>query len=160
MAEKMYTVAAISKITGYNRSTITRWLDKNNIKYARMQGNAPLYTAQVLNKFKETHEIKDYKPDRKDFLMQEKDARIQALTDEIELLRKQLEVKDEQIKTANQLANQAQQLNLADKPQLTHNINAENNNEKSSSVDKSNNQPKESAEKPRPNWFQRHFGKK
>ena len=53
MSEKMYTVANISKIT--------RWLDKENIKYARMQGNAPLYDAQVLNKFKETHENKELK---------------------------------------------------------------------------------------------------
>lgn len=27
MSKKMYTVADIAKITGYNRSTVTRWLD-------------------------------------------------------------------------------------------------------------------------------------
>lgn len=72
MSENMYTVANISKITGYNRSTITRWLDKENIKYARMQGNAPLYDAQVLNKFKETHENKEVKPSKKDEVIAEK----------------------------------------------------------------------------------------
>lgn len=160
MSEKMYTVANISRITGYNRSTITRWLDKENIKYARMQGNAPLYDAQVLNKFKETHDSKEVKPNKKDEIIAEKNARIRELSDEVELLKKQLAVKDEQIKVANQLANQAQQLNLADKPQLTHNINVEKSNERASSVEEANNQSKDNAEKPRPNWFQRHFGKK
>lgn len=75
-------------------------------------------------------------------------------------MKKQLAVKDEQIKVANQLANQAQQLNLADKPQLTHNINVEKSNERASSVEEANNQSNNNAEKPRPNWFQRHFGKK
>ena len=47
MSKKFYTVADIAKSTGYNRSTITRWLAKHKIKNAQMKGNAPLYPAQV-----------------------------------------------------------------------------------------------------------------
>lgn len=38
MSQKMYTVADIAKITGYNRSTVTRWLDKQKIKKAHKLG--------------------------------------------------------------------------------------------------------------------------
>ena len=38
MSKKMYTVADIAKITGYNRSTVTRWLDKQKIKKAHKLG--------------------------------------------------------------------------------------------------------------------------
>ena len=38
MPKKMYTVADIAKITGYNRSTVTRWLDKQKIKKAQFMG--------------------------------------------------------------------------------------------------------------------------
>ena len=36
MSKKMYTVADIAKITGYNRSTVTRWLDKQKIKNVKI----------------------------------------------------------------------------------------------------------------------------
>ncbi|WP_218197286.1 hypothetical protein, partial [Pseudomonas sp. 2995-1] len=68
---------------------------------------------------------KESKQDKTDKLIAEKDARISALTDEIELLKSQLKVKDDQIRVANQLADQAQKLNLADKPQLTHSAEVE-----------------------------------
>ena len=86
MSKKMYTVADIAKITGYNRSTVTRWLDKQKIKNAQMQGNAPLYDAQVLDKFEKSHsskQSKESKQDKTDKLIAEKDARISVLTDEI-----------------------------------------------------------------------------
>ncbi|MBW7985284.1 DNA-binding protein [Lactobacillus helveticus] len=38
MSKKMYTVADIAKITGYNRSTVTRWFDKQKIKKAHKLG--------------------------------------------------------------------------------------------------------------------------
>lgn len=160
MSDRMYTVADISRITGYNRSTVTRWIDKTKIKYALMQGNAPMYDAQVLHKFQKTHNSKDNKPNRKDEVIAEKNARIDELSAEIELLKQQLAIKDEQIKTANQLANQAQQLNLADKPQLIHNISAETVNERSSTIKQTNNQSNKETDKPHLNWFQRHFNKK
>ena len=70
MSKKFYTVADIAKSTGYNRSTITRWLAKHKIKNAQMKGNAPLYSAQVLEDFKKAHDNRDTKPDAKEALMQ------------------------------------------------------------------------------------------
>lgn len=118
MTDKMYTVADISKITGYNRTTVTRWINKQKIKNASMQGNAPLYDAQVLQKFKQAHEDKkkaESKPNKEEALIKEKDARIDALNAEVELLKSQLTIKDDQIKTLTEVTKQAQALNLADK---------------------------------------------
>lgn len=159
----MYTVADIAKITGYNRSTVTRWLDKQKIKNAQMQGNAPLYDAQVLDKFKKSHnskQTKEPKQDKTDKLIAEKDARISALTDEIELLKDQLKVKDDQIRIANQLADQAQKLNLADKPQLTHK--PEEVEEKKEVTPETTNDNKEvkSSEEEHRSWISKLFGKK
>src|SRR5699024_3958785 len=96
MSKKFYTVADIAKSTGYNRSTITRWLAKHKIKNAQMKGNAPLYSAQVLEDFKKAHDNRDTKPDAKEALMQEKNARIKALSEEVEFLKSQLAIKDQQ----------------------------------------------------------------
>lgn len=158
LKKELYTVADISRITGYNRSTVTRWLDKQKIKNAQMQGNAPVYDAQVLEKFKKTHNTKQTKTDKKDELIKEKDARISALSDEIQLLKKQLEVKDEQIKVANQLADQAQKLNLADKPQLTH----KENEDKKVVAEVKKEEPKKSTppEETKQSWLGRIFGRK
>ena len=159
----MYTVADIAKITGYNRSTVTRWLDKQKIKNAQMQGNAPLYDAQVLDKFKKTHnskQSKESKQDKTDKLIAEKDARISALTDEIELLKSQLKVKDDQIRVATQLADQAQKLNLADKAQLTHS--AEVEEKKKEVVPETTNDVKESqsSEEEHKSWISKLFSRK
>ena len=159
----MHTVADIAKITGYNRSTVTRWLDKQKIKNAQMQGNAPLYDAQVLDKFKKSHsskQSKESKQDKTDKLIAEKDARISALTDEIELLKSQLKVKDDQIRVANQLADQAQKLNLADKPQLTHS--AEVEEKKKEVVPETTNDVKESqsSEEEHKSWISKLFSRK
>ena len=163
MSKKMYTVADIAKITGYNRSTVTRWLDKQKIKNAQMQGNAPLYDAQVLDKFEKSHsskQSKESKQDKTDKLIAEKDARISALTDEIELLKSQLKVKDDQIRHANQIADQAQKLNLADKPQLTHS--AEVEEKKKEVVPETTNDVKESqsSEEEHKNWISKLFSRK
>ncbi len=161
MSKKMYTVADIAKITGYNRSTVTRWLDNQKIKNAQMQGNAPLYDAQVLDKFTKTHnskQSKESKQDKTDKLIAEKDARISALTDEIELLKSQLKVKDDQIRVANQLADQAQKLNLADKPQLTHSSEVEE--KKNVTPDTSDDEKQtEKAEEEHKSWISKLFRK-
>ena len=157
MVDKKYTVADIARLTGYNRSTVTRWIDKQKIKSAQMQGNAPLYSAQVLSDFKKSHSIKDKGVSKGDALLREKDARISALEDEIKLLKKQLDIKDEQIRVATQLADQAQKLNLADKPQLTH---ADRSGERASSSAKVEDQSKKTAESPHESWLGRIFGKK
>lgn len=157
MVDKKYTVADIAKLTGYNRSTITRWIDKQKIKSAQMQGNAPLYSAQVLADFKKSHSIKDKRVSKGDALLREKDARISALEDEVELLKKQLDIKDRQIEVATQLADQAQKLNLADKPQLTH---ADRSDERRSSPAEVDNQSKMTAESLHESWLGRLFGKK
>lgn len=83
-----------------------------------MQGNAPVYDAQVLDEFKKAHESKDSKKEKTnkvDALIKEKDARIDALSSEIELLKDQLNIKDNQIQTLTEVTKQAQALNLTDK---------------------------------------------
>lgn len=157
MTDKKYTAADIARLTGYNRSTITRWIDKQKIKSAQMQGNAPLYSAQVLSDFKKSHSVKDKAPTRGNALLQEKDARISALEDEIKLLKKQLDIKDRQIEVATQLADQAQKLNLADKPQITH---ADRSDERTSSSKEVEDQSRKTAESPHESWLGRIFGKK
>lgn len=77
-------------------------------------------------------------------------------------MKDQLAVKDNQITALTKLTNNAQTLNLVDKDpkriQAAHG-DAETKPEQSSSEKAANNQQTSESEKPRQNWWQRHFGR-
>ena len=69
-----------------------------------------------------------------------------------------MKVKDDQIRVANQLADQAQKLNLADKPQLTHS--AEVEEKKNVTPDTSDDKKQtEKAEEEHKSWISKLFRK-
>lgn len=153
MSERMYTVADISKITGYNRSTVTRWLSREKIKNAQVKGNAPLYSAQVLERFKKSHDSKDSKQDFRDQLIAEKNARIMELKEEnsflkshIKELEQQLQIKDIQIENSNRLVDQAQK--LASQAQQLHYLDSPK--DESKTAQKSSEDEKQQKKK---HWF-------
>lgn len=104
-----------------------------------------------------------------DEVLKSKDETIDSLKETIatskhayEDMKDQLTVKDNQITALTKLTNNAQTLNLVDKDPKrlqTAQGNAEMKPEQSSSEKAANNQQTSESEKPRQNWWQRHFGR-
>ena len=120
--KRLYTQTEIAHKLEISKGTLSKWINKNNVSPERIQGNKKLYKETIIadyNKDKKAH-----KEDKKqsfstiEFLKNE----VERQQAEIERLNKKLDEKDKQINDyAGQfakLADQAQQLNLADKPQL------------------------------------------
>lgn len=123
--KRLYTQTEIAHKLEISKGTLSKWINKNNVSPERIQGNKKLYKETIIadyNKDKKAH-----KEDKKqsfstiEFLKNE----VERQQAEIERLNKKLDEKDKQINDyAGQfakLADQAQQLNLADKPQLIQN---------------------------------------
>lgn len=92
-----------------------------------------------------------------------KDDDISNLKDTVTNLRKQQDITNDQIKELTTVTKQAQSLNLADKsPEQIKMLkgDAETSNERSSSEKETDNRKISESDKPRQNWWQRHFGKK
>ena len=92
-----------------------------------------------------------------------KDDDISNLKDTVTNLRKQQDIANDQIKELTTVTKQAQSLNLADKsPEQIKMLkgDAETSNERSSSEKETDNRKISESDKPRQNWWQRHFGKK
>lgn len=92
-----------------------------------------------------------------------KDDDISNLKDTVTNLRKQQDVTNEQIKQLATVTRQAQSLNLVDKsPEQLKLLkgDAETSNEWSDSEKETDNQQTSEPEKPRQNWWQRHFSRK
>ena len=92
-----------------------------------------------------------------------KDDDISNLKDTVTNLRKQQDITNDQIKELTMVTKQAQSLNLADKsPEQIKMLkgDAETSNERSSSEKETDNRKISESDKPRQNWWQRHFGKK
>lgn len=92
-----------------------------------------------------------------------KDDDISNLKDTVTNLRKQQDITNDQIKELTTVTKQAQSLNLADKsPEQIRMLkgDAETSNERSSSEKETDNRKISESDKPRQNWWQRHFGKK
>ena len=96
-------------------------------------------------------------------LIAAKNDDISNLKDTVSNLRDQQDVANEQIKQLTMVTKQAQSLNLADKsPEQIKMLkgDAETSTERSSSEKETDNQQTSKSEKPRQNWWQRHFGRK
>ena len=96
-------------------------------------------------------------------LISSKDDDISNLKDTVTNLRKQQDIANDQIKELTTVTKQAQSLNLADKsPEQIKMLkgDAETSTERSSSEKETDNQQTSKSEKPRQNWWQRHFGRK
>ena len=96
-------------------------------------------------------------------LIAAKDDDISNLKDTVSNLRDQQDVANEQIKQLTMVTKQAQSLNLADKsPEQIKMLkgDAETSSEQSNSEKETGNQQTSEPEKPRQNWWQRHFSRK
>ena len=96
-------------------------------------------------------------------LIAAKDDDISNLKDTVSNLRDQQDVANEQIKQLTMVTKQAQSLNLADKsPEQIKMLkgDAETSSEQSSSEKETDNQQTSETDKPRQNWWQRHFSRK
>lgn len=113
MKDKYYTIRDIAELTGYNRSTVTRWINRNKIKHASMHNNALLFDAQVFEQFQKSHNKRE-KGHKSDV------QRMRDRIAELEQENKRLNAKVEDYADKfYKLADQAQHLNLADKPELS-----------------------------------------
>lgn len=123
--KRLYTQTEIAHKLEISKGTLSKWINKNNVSPERIQGNKKLYKETIIadyNKDKKAH-----KEDKKqsfstiEFLKNE----VERQQAEIERLNKKLDEKDDQIAAYAgkfaKLADQAQQLNLADKTQLIQN---------------------------------------
>lgn len=123
--EKLYTQTELANKIGISKGTLSKWISKNNVSPIQEKGNSKLYKETIVNEY-----LQSKKKDKKDkkqsfstieFLKEE----VERQRLEIERLEHKLDEKDAQIgryadKFAK-LADQAQQLNLTDKPQLIEN---------------------------------------
>lgn len=161
--KRLYTQTEIAHKLEISKGTLSKWINKNNVSPERIQGNRKLYKETIIadyNKDKKTN-----KEDKKqsfstiEFLKNE----VKRQQTEIERLNKKLDEKDKQINNyAGQfakLADQAQQLNLADKPQLMQKkevVSDENKETKQETVKKASEEVKSSNKK---SWFKEIWGK-
>lgn len=123
--EKLYTQTELANKIGVSKGTLSKWISKKNVSPIQEKGNKKLYKKTIVNEY-----LQSKKQDKKDkkqsfstieFLKEE----VERQRLEIERLEHKLDEKDAQIgryadKFAK-LADQAQQLNLTDKPQLIEN---------------------------------------
>lgn len=159
MKNKQYTVTQMADIAGVSKASISRWLKAHDVSPETIQGKRKYFSATYLEQYVKEHKERNSKdrdlPTPTDMLM----AQVAQLKSENDFLRKQiekkdkqLEVKDEQIRVSNQLVDQAQRLNLLDKPQND----AETSNEKSTlskQIDNSSEKDQHSS------WFDKLFRK-
>lgn len=125
---KLYNQTELANKLGISKGTLSKWINKNNVSPEKVQGNKKLYKETLINKYyrsKNVDDVNNDKPKRESFSSIEflkKQVEIQQET--IERLQKKLDEKDKVISDFGQkfakLADQAQQLNLVDKPQLIH----------------------------------------
>lgn len=161
--KRLYTQTEIAHKLEISKGTLSKWINKNKVSPERIQGNKKLYKETIIADYN-----KDKKANREDkkqsfstieFLKNE----VKRQQAEIERLNKKLDEKDKQINDyAGQfakLADQAQQLNLADKPQLMQKnevVSDENKETKQETVKKASEEVKLSNKK---SWFKKIWGK-
>lgn len=157
-----YTVQEIADATGVTRQSVYRLIRSKKLKPAVKADGVARYSKKAKDTILahygllETPKATADKNDgnqvtealRSEIGSLKKQIEMQAQT--IEILKNELEVKNKQIEIANTLANQAQQLNLLDKPRKNH---AESDNLGKGSNDNLDNHSTETAEKPSRHWF-------
>ena len=161
--KRLYTQTEIAHKLEISKGTLSKWINKNNVSPERIQGNKKLYKETIIadyNKDKKTN-----KEDKKqsfstiEFLKNE----VKRQQTEIERLNKKLDEKDKQINNyAGQfakLADQAQQLNLADKPQLMQKNEIVSDENKETKQETMKNASKSAKSSNKKSWFKRIWSK-
>lgn len=169
---KTYTVTQIANIAGVSKASVSRWLADRHISPDHTKGKAKYFKSTYVEQYLEAHRAPHNKASELPTTTELLQEQISLLKEENKRLIERVEKQDQQIKEKDQqIANWTSQSAVIsklanDSHDVTRkllessNTSAESDNEKSSSVEEANNQSKDNAEKPRPNWFQRHFGKK
>lgn len=168
---KTYTVTQIANIAGVSKASVSRWLADRHVSPDHTKGKAKYFKSTYVEQYLEAHRAPHNKISELPTTTELLQEQISLLKEENKRLIERVEKQDQQIKEKDQqitnwtsqsaviskLANDSH--NVARKLLEISNTNAESDNERSSSVEEANNQSNNNAEKPRPNWFQRHFGK-
>lgn len=161
--KRLYTQTEIAYKLGISKGTLSKWINKNNVSPERIKGNKKLYKETIIadyNKDKKTN-----KEDKKqsfstiEFLKNE----VERQQAEIERLNEKLDEKDKQIndyaRQFAKLADQAQQLNLADKPQLMQKNEVVSDENKETKQETSKNASESAKSSNKKSWFKRIWGK-
>lgn len=162
MKNKQYTVTQMSEMAGVSKASISRWLATHNVSPETTKGKRKYFNATYLEQYIKEHKQRNSKdreaPSPTDLLI----SQITQLKSENAFLRRQIEkkdeqlsIKDEQIKISNQLVDQAQRLNLLDKPK-----NDVETSNKSSSLSEEIDNSSEKATNQHSSWFSRLFNSK
>ena len=169
---KTYTVTQIANIAGVSKASVIRWLADRHVNPDHTKGKAKYFKSTYVEQYLEAHRAPHNKASELPTTTELLQEQISLLKEENKRLIERVEKQDQQIKEKDQqIANWTSQSAVIsklanDSHDVTRkllessNTSAESDNEKSSSVEEANNQSKDNAEKPRLNWFQRHFGKK
>ncbi len=116
MAKTGYTMQEIADTLGVNKSSVFRYLKKENIAPATKEGNTNYYDATTLQHLKQHFKTNNSKETKKDLLIETLQQQIKHLQEELNTEKdrndKQLQVKDNQIKNLHKLLDQSQQLIL------------------------------------------------
>ena len=159
---KLYTQTELANKIGVSKGTLSKWLNKNNVSPEIEKGNKKLYKETIIKEYKQAKKA-DKEEKRTSFstieYLKNELAKKQA---EIDRLNMKLDEKDKQINDyAGQfakLADQAQQLNLADKPQIAQKVNV--SNKKAETKQETIKEASEIEKLPKKKgWFKRLFGK-
>lgn len=125
-SKKYYNQTEIADLLGVSKATISRYIKKKKLNVSEIEENkAKLYPETVLKQLRKEIKQDNSKKNTPPSTIQLLQAQIEQLKEENKLLKEQLKIKDQQIATANnlaektsKLADQAQNLNLLDKPKL------------------------------------------
>ena len=161
MSGELLTKSKIADALGTNPMRVSRFIERQKINAVKKEGKRELFKLTQFNalkdelgepeagvsKPKEASSKDDYILTLKKQLLTQKEQYEQVITSKDETIsslqksyddmKSQLSVKDNQISTLTQLADQAQKLNLVDKPRLIH-----ENKEDVSEVNKETEKPK------------------
>lgn len=140
--EKLYSQNKIAEILGIGRGTFSKWLKENGVSPKQLEGQKKLYSETVIEQYKKSKRETDIAGSKRLTTVELLQSNLDEKQSEIDYLRKQLEDKERQLKEKDRLivdkdevirdsngklfelgnkvaklADQAQQLNLADKKQ-------------------------------------------
>ncbi len=161
--KRLYTQTEIAHKLEISKGTLSKWINKNDVSPERIQGNKKLYKETIIADYNK--DKKANKEDKKqsfstiEFLKNE----VKRQQVEIERLNKKLDEKDKQINDyAGQfakLADQAQQLNLADKPQLMQKNEVVSDKNKETKQETTKNASESAKSSNKKSWFKRIWSK-
>ena len=128
-SKQLYSQNRIAEILGISRGTFSKWLKENGVSPKQQKGQRKLYDETVIEQYKKSKKANATKDSKRLTTVELLQDNLKEKQLEIDYLKQQLKEKDVQIKAKDEtisefglkfakLADQAQQLNLADKPNL------------------------------------------